>query len=122
MLLLFIYDLSPYVAKVDHSPELSPLQRSYGAVILSPQKGDDYIIAAITIFQHICLPYVSISMSRLNCDQQRFIKWYTVYLFYLNCHFVSYIHQWIYYTIMTYENKMEQNILALVYNIAEHGF
>lgn len=45
-----------------------------GAVILSPQKGDDYIIAAITIFQHICLPYVSISMSRLNCDQQRFIK------------------------------------------------
>lgn len=47
MLLLFIYDLSPYVAKVDHSPELSPLKRSYGAVILSPQKGDDYIIAAI---------------------------------------------------------------------------
>lgn len=122
MLISFIYDLSPYVAKVDHSPELSPLQRSYGAVILPPQKGEEYIIAAIDNVSTHFLPYVSIAMVRLNCDQQRLIKWYTVHLFFLNCHFVSYIDQWIYYTIMTYKNKIVQNIVALVYNGAEQGF
>lgn len=87
-----------------------------------PHKGEDYIIAAIDNVSTHFLPYVSIAMVRLNCDQQRLIKWYTVHLFFLNCHFVSYIDQWIYYTIMTYKNKIVQNIVALIYNGAEQGF